>query len=110
MKKKIINRSHNVGYVALETRQGEPIERKCARLTENNEPITDGAPVMYFPKKEGVRPETNIRTDKWEIAQEAMNRVNREKIAKGIQLENMAEEGKEKGQEKTTDGGTTTEK
>ena len=32
-----------------------------------------------------VRPEYNVRADKWEIAQEAMSAVNREKIAKGQQ-------------------------
>lgn len=87
MKRKIIAKSHTVGFKPLKTFEGETIERKCARLVENNEPISDGAPLVYFDKKDGVRPETNIRTDKWEIAQEAMNRVTKEKLAKGIQTD-----------------------
>ena len=30
-------------------------------------------------------PQYNVRADKWEIAQEAMDRVNKERIAKGQQ-------------------------
>lgn len=91
MKRKIIAKSHNVGFKPLKTSEGETIERKCARLVENNEPISDGAPLIYPDKKDGVRPETNIRTDKWAIAQEAMNRVTKEKLAKGIQTETQGE-------------------
>lgn len=91
MKRKIIAKSHTVGFKPLKTFEGETIERKCARLVENNEPISDGAPLVYFDKKDGVRPETNIRTDKWAIAQEAMNRVTKEKLAKGIQAETTGE-------------------
>lgn len=72
----------HVGMFAPMERQGETIETKVARIVENNEPITDGAPIVYTEKKEGVRPEFDIRTDKWEIAQSAMDSVNREKIAK----------------------------
>ena len=44
---------------------GESIEEKCAKLVENNEPITDGAPIIYTEKKDGVLPQYDIRTDKW---------------------------------------------
>lgn len=65
----------------LETYSGETIETKVERVTANNEPITDGAEIVYTEKKNGVMPEYNVRTDKWEIAQEAMDKVHANKIA-----------------------------
>lgn len=59
--------------------EGERIEVKCARITENNEPISDGAPLVYTKRSEGVKPEYDIRTDKWDIAQEKMQSVNQAK-------------------------------
>lgn len=61
-----------------ESYMGETIERKVARIMNNKEPITDGAPLIYTERKDGVRPEHNIRTDKWEHAIDAMDRVNKE--------------------------------
>ena len=68
-----------------EFQDGESIENKVRRITENNEPITDGAPIIYTNRDDGVLPAYNIRTDRWDIAQEAMDRVNKERIAKGQQ-------------------------
>lgn len=60
----------------LEHLEGEPIETKVRRILDENEPLTDGAPIIYTEKKEGVRPEYNIRTDKWQIAIDAMDKVS----------------------------------
>ena len=49
---------------------------------QNKEPIEDGAEIIYTEKKLGVQPQYNIRTDKWEIAQEAMNLAHANRIAK----------------------------
>ena len=49
------------------------------------EPIKDTTPLIYTPKEKGVMPQYDIRTDKWDIAQNAMDRVNKERIAKGQQ-------------------------
>lgn len=59
--------------------EGETIEDKCKRLVESKEPITDGAPILYTERKDGVLPAYDIRTDRWEIAQEAMDK-NRKAI------------------------------
>lgn len=61
---------------------GESIETKVRRITENNEPITDGAPIIYTNRDDGVLPAYNIRTDRWEIAQQAMDAVNQANLAK----------------------------
>jgi hypothetical protein len=65
-----------------EYQEGESIENKVRRITENNEPITDGAPIIYTNRNAGVLPAYNIRTDRWEIAQEAMDAVNQANLAK----------------------------
>jgi hypothetical protein len=61
---------------------GESIENKVRRITENNEPITDGAPIIYTNRDDGVLPAYNIRTDRWDIAQQAMDAVNQANLAK----------------------------
>lgn len=65
-----------------EYQEGESIENKVRRITENNEPITDGAPIIYTNRDDGVLPAYNIRTDRWEIAQQAMEAVNQANLAK----------------------------
>lgn len=52
---------------------GETIEMKMERILNNNEPITDGAPTIFQERKDGVQPEYDIRTDRFEIALEGMN-------------------------------------
>lgn len=63
--------------------EGEAIETKVRRLMETGEPIKDGAPLVYQERKEGVKPEFDIRSDKWEIAEGAMNMVAKAETAKG---------------------------
>ena len=65
-----------------EFQEGETIETKVKRITENNEPITDGAPIIYTNRDDGVLPAYNIRTDRWDIAQQAMDAVNQANLAK----------------------------
>lgn len=83
----------------LETYEGETIEKKIARITESNEPIDDGAPIIYTPKKDGVAPQYNIRADKWDIAQNAMDEVQKDRIAKATGWMNPKKE-----EEKPTEG------
>lgn len=62
--------------------QGETMEQKVRRILNNKEPIKDVLPVIYTPRKDGVRPEMNIRTDRFEVATEAMDMVTKDKLAK----------------------------
>ena len=66
--------------------EGETIEMKVRRITESKEPITDGAPVIYTDRKDGTKPEFNIRTDRFDIAQDAMDYVSRSRTAKRLEL------------------------
>ena len=61
---------------SVECFEGEQIEEKVRRIVNNNEPITDGAPIIFTEKKDGVRPEYNVRTDRWDIALDAMNKID----------------------------------
>lgn len=61
--------------------EGETIEQKCKRIENNKEPITDTAPIIWTERSEGVLPCYNIRTDRFEIAIEAMDKVTKSKMA-----------------------------
>lgn len=67
-------------------REGETIEDKVKRLISNKEPIKDGSPIIYTDRKDGVSPAYNIRTDRFEIAADAMDKVHRSKEAKRDEL------------------------
>ena len=69
-----------VRYIGpIKLKEGEYIEEKVRRITENGEPIEDGAPIIYTERKDGVNPAYDIRTDRWEIAQDAMEQVGNNK-------------------------------
>lgn len=61
---------------------GESIEEKVRRVTTTNEAIENSAPMIYTERKDGVLPQYDIRTDRFEIAQNAMDKVTAMEIAK----------------------------
>ena len=65
--------------------EGETIEMKVRRIVDNKEPITDGAPLIYGPKGK-IMAGHNIRTDRFEIAVEATDAINKATIAKGSEV------------------------
>lgn len=67
---------HKSQLESVEIVEGEPIELKIERITNNKEPITDGAPEIFTERKDGVISAYNIRTDRWEVAAEAMDKVS----------------------------------
>lgn len=89
--------------------KGETIEDKIRRITTQNQPITDGAPLIYTERKQGVRPEYDIRTDRWEVAIEAMDKVSKTTRAKRDELpkpeeQKKLENGKNNGEPESTQG------
>lgn len=68
------------GYADYEFTEGELIEEKVKRLTDEKSPINDGAPIIYTERKDGVLPAHDIRTDRFEIAQRAME-INQKAIS-----------------------------
>ena len=77
-KPRIIKKSHDVGFYVMEAYEGKTIEQRCREMVETGEPIKDTSPLIYTPKEKGVRPEYNVRADKWDIAQGAMDAVYRD--------------------------------
>lgn len=61
---------------------GETIEMKMERVINSGEPIKEGASMIYTDRKDGVRPEYDIRTDRFDIALEAMDKVTKSQLAK----------------------------
>lgn len=68
--------------VVNQSTEGETIEQKIERIVNNKEPITDGAPIIWQERQEGVNPAYDVRTDRFEIAVEAMDKVHKTEIAK----------------------------
>lgn len=75
--------------------EGETIEQKIRRIVNNKEPISDGAPLIYTERKDGVLPEYDIRTDRFEIAIDAMDKVSKSHIAKRENKPTLGEKAKE---------------
>ena len=78
MKTVRIKDKHNMQ--AVECYEAESIEEKVRRVVNQNEPIEDGAPIIFQERGDGVKPEFNIRTDRWEVAIEAMDKVSAEEL------------------------------
>lgn len=55
--------------------EGEMLETKIERIVNNSEPITDGAPLIYGERKDGVQASQNIRTDRFEVAIDATEKI-----------------------------------
>ena len=60
------------------TYQGEPREVKLRKIISGESSnMEDGVfPTIYTEKKDGVQPEYDIRTDRFEIAIDAMDKIN----------------------------------
>lgn len=65
----------------IEAYEGDTIEERIRKVLNSGEPITDSAPIIYTDRKNGVEPQYDIRTDRFEIAVDAMDKVQKAKIA-----------------------------
>lgn len=78
--------------------EGESIEKTISRAMSENQPIEGGSPLVYTDRKDGVLPEMDIRTDKWDVALNAMDKVNEAKrveVSKKLSAGTALEETKE---------------
>lgn len=65
---------------------GESLEDKVRRIIDNKEPIEQISPIIYTERKDGVLPQYDIRTDRFEVAQNAMSRVAATRVAKRMEV------------------------
>ena len=73
---KIMERYNKTLFKVNDSYQAVTIEQKIEKIMNAKEPIDETAPIIYTERKQGVKPEYNIRTDRFEIALEAMDKVS----------------------------------
>lgn len=61
--------------------EGLTLAREIEKFQEEGGEIEMGSPLIFTKKSDGVRPETNIRTDRFEMAQDRMQIANEAKNA-----------------------------
>ena len=87
--------------------QAEPREVKLRKIINgeaNN--MEDGVfPTIYTEKKDGVQPEFDIRTDRFEVALEAMDKINQSTANQIAKNKGETEAVKNSGTEAKTDPG-----
>lgn len=60
----------------------EPLEKILLRAMTTNEPIGLDAPITYTEAEDGVLPQFDIRTDRWDIAMDVKDKFDKADIAK----------------------------
>lgn len=107
MKSYKIKKARKTLLVINQSYTGETIEQKIHRIVNNKEAITDGAPLIYTDRKDGVQPDYDIRTDRFEVAIDAMDKVAKSKIAQRERRLEALKGGKDdkRDESKNKDGG-----
>lgn len=87
------------------TYQADPREVKLRRIIngESND-MEDGVfPTIYTEKKDGVQPEFDIRTDRFEVAIDAIDKINQSAASQIAKNKGETEAAKDFGTEVKTD-------
>ena len=86
------------------------MEVKGQELELQEEPIKDQVPLIYTERKTGVNLEYNIRTDRFMIAMEAMEKISNYKTSEYLRSGNAGIEDKnsDKQEETNKNGGQET--
>lgn len=86
-------------FELYETYEASPLivklKRKMEGIATEGADIDESIPIIYTNRADGVFPETNIRSDRFEIAREAIDKINQahaEKILKKQENPNRKEE------------------
>lgn len=102
--KTAINRKGCINNPDL-TYQAEPREVKLRKIISGeSSSMEDGVfPTIYTEKKDGVLPEYDIRTDRFEVAIEAIDKINQSTVDKIAKNRGETEAVKDFGTEAKTD-------
>ena len=68
--------------VTEERRQACSIEKMLRKRLQSGEGVTPTANVTYNPRKDGVLPQHDIRTDRFQLAMLATDRIHKEEATK----------------------------
>lgn len=74
---KFNNKHTNNRFSINKSVEGQTLEQKIERIVTNKEPIKGETKLIYTDRKDGVKPSYNIRTDRWEIAIDAMQKTEK---------------------------------
>lgn len=102
--KTAINRKGCINNPDL-TYQAEPREVKLRKIISGESSnMEDGVfPTIYTEKKDGVMPEYDIRTDRFEVAIDAIDKINKSAASKVAKSKGETETAKDFGTETKTD-------
>lgn len=62
--------------------KGEHMHVKLERIKSNNEPVDEGVPMIFTERSQGVLPNTDITTDRFDLAVQATDAMSKQQIAK----------------------------
>ena len=102
-----IDISHKGLITVNKTVEGEMLEDMIKRAVTEMTPIEENAPIIYTPRKEGVKAEYNIRTDRMDIALEAATAYNEHYYGQRMEYYKEPENPNDNGNEGGNDGGGT---
>lgn len=94
------NKPLKTSLKAQRVREGETIERKLERMMKNGADLSDSVQEIFTERKDGVLPETDIRSDRHEIAVEAADKMSQLHLTKRDERHNP-----KKPDDATGDGG-----
>lgn len=80
MKKKYIPKKSMIERTS--DQDGQSIEEEIRQMVANNTPIDAKAPMIWTEEKDGVLPQYDMRTDRQELALDAIEKVQKSQIAK----------------------------
>lgn len=90
--------------------EGEYLFQSLKRKLDNSEKISSEVTLIYTDKKDGVLAGYNIRTDKWEIALDGIDKIQRSREARGDANLNKAENNEEENDNNENDLSNKSEK
>lgn len=78
------NKTKSIGFKSIECPEGITIEKQVALIQKGNAENEHIKEMLYGERREGVIQGSNIRTDKWEIAVDAMDKSTKSVISKRL--------------------------
>ena len=79
---------HPTQITVVLDQKGESIEEMLRRVRDSKEPIQANAKMLYFDRKDGVMPFCDIRSDRFDYAMQATDKLHATAFA-----QRMAEDG-----------------
>lgn len=90
-------------FKVYDVREGVCIEREIEKSLETGQPLEATAPLIFTPRKDGVNPSHDIRTDRFDLALDAMEKYN-EDMSNKVKTDNKPEEPTETKKEQIPEG------